>query len=139
VVSSCNLSHALNKLQTYREYNVDKIHSAHNDKPDSHVVVSIRQEQERGREDVVGEHLGEVLALLLNVDYKDLLDVKGPLDQIVPLENALDLPEWPAIPDAVQVEPKLRVVHDVLFNVSFPDASAWEDISRTMPSDHDEV
>jgi hypothetical protein len=115
----------LTRAQTYRQYDVDKIHGAHDDEADSHVVVSIRQEQERGREDVVCEHLGEVLALLLNVDYEDLLDVKGPLGQVVPLENALDLPKWPAIPDAVQVEPKFRVVHDVLFNVSFPDATTW--------------
>jgi hypothetical protein len=87
------------------------------------VVISIRQEKERSREDVVYEHLGKVLALLLDVDYEDLLDVKCPLCQVVPFEETINLPEWPAIPDTVQVEPEFRVVHDVLFLVSFPDAS----------------
>lgn len=84
------------------------------------MVVSIGEEQQGCREDVVCEHLRVVLALLLNVNNKDLLNPETPLDEIVPLEHALDFPEWPALPDSVQVKPEFRVVHDVLFNVSSP-------------------
>jgi hypothetical protein len=67
---------------------------------------------------VVCEHLSIILALLLDVDHEHLLDPETPLDEVIPLENTLDLPEWPAFPDAVEVQPEVRVVHDVLSGVS---------------------
>jgi hypothetical protein len=103
------------------------------------VVVPIRQEQKRCSEDVVYEHLGVVLALLFDVDDKNLLNIERPLKQIVALEDAFDFPKRPAIPNAVQIEPELRVVHDVLYTVSFLNAANEDTGSRTMPSDHDAV
>ena len=64
------------------------------------------------------KHLRVVLALFLNVDNENLLDPEAPLYKVVPLENAIDLTERPAFPDAVQVEPEVRVIHDVLPFVS---------------------
>jgi hypothetical protein len=100
--------------RAYREDDVDKVHDAQDDGSDAHVVVSIGEEEERGREEVVGEHLRIVFALLLNVDDQDLLDPEAPLHQVIPLEDAVDLAEGPAFPNAVQVQPEVGVVHDVL-------------------------
>jgi len=44
------------------------------------MVIPIREEQQRRREDVVHEHLSIILALLLNIDDQNLLDVKRPLE-----------------------------------------------------------
>lgn len=78
------------------------------------MVIPIREEQQRRREDVVHEHLSIILALLLDVDDQDLLDVEGPLEKIVELEDAFNLSQRPAVPDAVEVEPEFGVVYDVL-------------------------
>jgi hypothetical protein len=77
------------------------------------VVVSVGKTHERSGEDVVGEHLRIVFALLLNVDYEDLLDPEAPLNEVVPLEQAVGFAKGPAFPDAMEVEPEVRVVHDV--------------------------
>lgn len=86
---------------------------------------------------MVHEHLHVVFALLFNVDHQNLLDIESPLQQVVQLERAIDLPERPAFPDTVQIKPEFRVVHDVLLFVS--PATMSTKVSRTMPSDHDAV
>jgi hypothetical protein len=78
------------------------------------VEVAVGQAHEGSGEDVVGKHLGVILALLLDVDNEKLLDPEAPLDEVVPLEKAISLTERPAFPYAVQVQPELGVVHDVL-------------------------
>lgn len=101
-------------LKTYGQHNIHKIHNRQNDDSHAHVVVPIREEQEGNCEDVMREHLGVVLALLLNIDDQNLRDPESPLHQVVPLEDAVNFAKGPALPDAVEVQPKLRVVHDVL-------------------------
>lgn len=64
---------------------------------------------------MMGEHLHVILALRFNVDHQDLLDPEAPLDKVVPLEEAVGFSEGPALPDAVEIKPKFRMVHDVLF------------------------
>lgn len=63
---------------------------------------------------MVHEHLQVVFALLFDVDDEDLLEVESPLDEVVELEQAIDFPVGPALPDAVDIEPEVRVVGDVL-------------------------
>ena len=99
---------------TYGQDDVDKVHDGQDDDADAHMEVTVGQAHERSSEDVVCEHLRIVLALLLNVDDENLLDPEAPLDEIVPLEQAVCFPERPAFPYGVEVQPKLRVVHDVL-------------------------
>jgi hypothetical protein len=65
------------------------------------MIVSVREENEYSGEDVVYKHLQIVFALLFDVYDKDLLKVEGPLDEVVEFEQALDLSEGPALPDAV--------------------------------------
>jgi hypothetical protein len=65
------------------------------------VVVSVREEYQYGCEDVVYKHLQIVFALLFDVYDKDLLKVECPLDEVVEFEQALDLSEGPALPNAV--------------------------------------
>lgn len=67
---------------------------------------------------MMGEHLRIVLALLFNIDNENLLDPESPLHEVVLLEKTFDFPERPALPDAVHVEPELRVVYNVLCVVS---------------------
>jgi hypothetical protein len=98
----------------YRQNDVDKVHDGQDDDADAHVEVAVGQAHQRSGEDVMGEHLGVVFALLLDVDDENLLDPEAPLDEVVPLEKAVSFPERPAFPDAVEVQPELRVVHDVL-------------------------
>jgi hypothetical protein len=64
------------------------------------------------------EHLCVILALLLDVDNENLLNPEAPLYKVVPLEKAVSLTEGPAFPDAVQVKPKVGMVHYVLLKVS---------------------
>jgi hypothetical protein len=64
----------------YREDNVDKVHNGENDNANLGMVVTVRQKHEGGGEDVMGKHLRIVLALLLDVDHKELLDPKTPLN-----------------------------------------------------------
>jgi len=87
----------------YRQDDVDKVHDGQNDDSDAHVEVAVGQAHQRGGEDVVGEHLRVVLALLLNVDDKKLLYPEAPLDEVVPLEETVSLAERPAFPNAVQI------------------------------------
>jgi hypothetical protein len=55
-----------------------------------------------------------VFALLLDVDNENLLDPEPPLNEVVPFEEAIGFPERPAFPYAVEVQPELGMVHDVL-------------------------
>lgn len=87
----------------YRQDDVDKVHDGQNDDSDAHVEVPVGQAHQRRGEDVVGEHLCVVFALLLDVDDKKLLDPEAPLNEVVPLEKAISLTERPAFPYAVQV------------------------------------
>ena len=123
----------------YRQDDVDKIHDAQDDGTDAHVVVAVGQKQKRGGKDVMREHLCVILALLLDVDNENLLNPEAPLYKVVPLEKAVSLTEGPAFPDAVQVKPKVRMVHYVLSTVSQAIGTALLRIRRTMPSDQEIV
>jgi hypothetical protein len=65
---------------TYWQDDIHKVHDSQYYDAHAHVVVSIREEKQSGREDVVCEHLRVVLALLLNVDDENLLDPETPLN-----------------------------------------------------------
>lgn len=103
---------------THWQDNVHHIHDTQNDCSDSHVVVAIRQEQKHCCEDVVGEHLRIILALLLNVHDNDLLNPEAPLDEVIPLKDAFHFSKGPACPETVEVQPILGCVYYVLCIVS---------------------
>jgi len=58
---------------TYREENVPNIEQHQNQVAYGVVVVSVRSNDQRNGDEMVGQHLPMVLATLLNVDDKDLL------------------------------------------------------------------
>lgn len=80
---------------------------------------------------MVNKHLSIILALLLDVDNQDLLDIERPLQQVVELEHAFNLSGRPAVPDTVQIEPEFGVVHDILWLSVF-----WMQLLKSISAYH---
>jgi hypothetical protein len=102
------------RRNTHGQYYIDQVHGAQNDNANTGVVVAVGKKEQGNGEDVVGEHLGVVFPLLLDIDHQNLGNPEGPLRKVVELGQTGDLAEWPAFPHAVQVEEVFRVPHDVL-------------------------
>ena len=87
----------------YRKDNVDEVHDAQDNGANAHVIIAVGEEHECGRENMVREHLSIILALLLNVDNKNLLNPEAPLYEVVPLEKTVNFAKGPTFPDTVEV------------------------------------
>lgn len=99
--------------KTHREHYVDQIHSTQNYDANAGVIVPIREEEQRYGKDVVCEHLGVVLSLLLDVDNQNLGDPKSPLGEVVEFRKTGDVAEGPTFPHAMQIKEVVRVPDDV--------------------------
>ena len=79
--------------------------------PHSRLMIPIRAEHEQASDNMVCEHLCVVSTSLLNMDYDDLLEPEGELDEVVPFQGAVDFAVWPVAPHGAEGEPIVRVVH----------------------------
>jgi hypothetical protein len=103
------------KCWTYRKNNVDQIHDAENHDADTGVIISVGEEKKGAGKNVMCEHFPIVFTFLLDIDHDDLLQPETPLGEVVELGKTSNLPVRPPLPHAVDVEPELGMVHDVLF------------------------
>lgn len=78
------------------------------------MVVAVGCDDQRDGDEVVGQHLPVVLATLLNVDHKDLLEPEAELREGVELVQSADLTVWPEGPEVPEVQPPRRGVVDIL-------------------------
>ncbi|KAA8899206.1 hypothetical protein TRICI_006375 [Trichomonascus ciferrii] len=92
------------------EDGVDNVHEDHDDVADARVEVVVRAGDETAGDDVVGEHLNVVLALLLDVEHVDLADPAGHLHQVVGLHERMQLIMGPANPEVTGRKSILGVV-----------------------------
>jgi hypothetical protein len=79
------------------------------------VVVSVAEEYQSNRKNVVSEHLGVIFALLFDVHDQDLLGIESPLNEVIPLVKPVDFAERPPLPQSVEVKPEFGVIHNVLW------------------------
>lgn len=78
------------------------------------MVVTIGSDNQRDGDEVVGQHLPVVFATLLNVDHKDLLEPEAELREDVELVQGTELTIWPEGPEVPEVQPRGRVVVEIL-------------------------
>ena len=69
---------------TYWEEKVYNVHQAQDHVGNFRLMVAVAGEDQKRRDDVVGEHLPVVLSSLLNIDNHNLLQPKCVLDENVP-------------------------------------------------------
>jgi len=77
-------------------------------------VVPVACEDQKGRDNVVREHLPIVFSLLLDVDDHNLLEPKGVLDEGVPFPQPSHLSIGPIGPKILEIQPIIGVDKNVL-------------------------
>lgn len=99
---------------TYREQDVANIKEHQDQIAHGVVVVPVRADNQRNGDEVVGQHLPVVLATLLDVDHKDLLEPETELREDVELVQRAELTVWPESPEIPEVQPRWRGVIQIL-------------------------
>jgi hypothetical protein len=127
---------------TYREEDIAKVHHAQNHVADLGLVEGVAAEEQHAGEDVVGEHLPMVLAVLLNIHHEQLLHPETELYEIVPLHQSVQGSCGEVRPHGSEIEPVRRVVHDVLQGMLARLTEASHHVADamrilTMPSIHE--
>lgn len=101
------------------------------------MVVTVGSDDQRYGDEVVSQHLPVILATLLDVDHKDLLEPEAELSEDVELVQGAELAVWPEGPKVPEVQPRGRVIVEILqvsrvSSVHTRDAPRWTNETRMV-------